>query len=66
MTPPTHGSETPAAADLREYADRLATLADELERIEREVTADEITYRIREGEVAVIELAYHLVDRSTD
>ena len=56
----------PAADDLRAYADRLTTLADELERIEQEVTADEITYQIRDGEVAVIELAYYLVDRETD
>ena len=57
---------TPAAGDLRAYADRLTNLADELERIEKVVTADEITYQIRDGDVAVIELAYHLVDRETD
>lgn len=46
--------------ELRAYADRVRMLADELERIEADSSADEITYQIRDGDVAVIELAYRL------
>lgn len=60
----THvNSETqtpPAAEGLQQYAETVQVLADELKQIEAESTADEITYRIRDGDVAVIELAYHL------
>lgn len=66
MTLADESPEMPAAEDLRVYADRLTNLADELEWIEEEATADEITYQIRDGEVAVIELAYYLADRDTD
>lgn len=51
---------SPAAENLREYADRLTVLADELERIDTESSADEITYQLRDGNVAIIELTYHL------
>lgn len=53
---------SPVAEDLREYADRLTVLANELERIDAESTADEITYQLRDGNVAIIELTYHLAD----
>lgn len=57
---------TPVAEDLQAYADRVAMLADEVERIEGQATADEITYQLRDGEVAIIELAYYLTDDTDD
>lgn len=48
------------AEGLQRYAETVRMLADEVEEIEEQSSADEITYRIRDGNVAVIELAYRL------
>lgn len=56
------GTLAPAADDLRTYAEQLSQLAEELGRIEQEASADEITYRIRDGEFVIIELAYEVAD----
>lgn len=50
----------PVAEGLQRYAETVRMLADEVEEIEEQSSADEITYRIRDGNVAVIELAYRL------
>lgn len=60
MTSEPHPS--PVAEDLHEYADRLTVLADELEWIDANTSADEIRYQLREGNVAIVELSYQLTD----